>query len=1217
MFLIVSAFFMSASSFGQNQAIDFNGTTDYISFGNDTNLRLKKFTIECWFKITGPGIPVTTGGNGTYAVPLITKGRSESEDNNRDINYFIGIDSTTNVLVTDFEEGSAEINSGLNHPYYGTTILQNNTWYHVAMTFNGNQMSLYLNGQLEYTNGFGVGTQYESIQYNGVASGLNSFGTPKGFFRGTIDEVRIWNYDRDILEIQNGINVSMNGPVNGLVGCWGFNESSGNSVIDSSGNNITGIIYGSGFSRVAGAPMNIIINYKPDFPDVISPLNGDTCVPVNNTRLNVHAFDKGSDTLTVKFYGRPAFNSPPSFTIVPIPDTQHYTGELKDGTNEFLKNQISWIATNTSNRNISYATQLGDCVEHGHNGGNDIEWRRADTAFSYLEDPVTTGLPEGIPFSISVGNHDQTGIGNPNGNTTFFNQFFGFARFGSRSYYGGYYGNNYDNHFTLFSASGYDFIEVSLEFDPFVNMLVLNWADSILKAYPNRKAIVTSHYILELNSTFSFQGQAIFDNLKNNPNLFLLLCGHVHDEGLKRDTVNGRVITTVLSNYQTRSMGGNGWLKLLEFRPEMNKIFVKTYSTALDMFETDWDSEYIIDFGMTPEYQLLDSIIVLPGTEASMLWSGLQMDSAYEWYATVSDGRYEQMTDLIRFSTNNNEQVNLGSDITQCGGSVNIGTSDTNYTYLWSNGSTNSFITINQTGNYTITATSIAGNCSVKDEMLVTIHPIPDAYLGSDTTVCGFINLDAATAPTFNYLWQDGTTLPFFEASSSGLYSLFIEDTITGCNNSDTVTVIVNSLPLISLGNDSTQCGGIVSIGNTGFSYQYLWSTGDTTNYIDVANTGQYILTAIDPMNGCQNADSIYITINEIPDNDLGPDTAACGELLLSGLVGSNYQYLWNDGNTMLSIIATTSGWYSLLTIDSITGCQSYDSVQIIIHAFPEINLGQDIIHCGSEITIGTSDISNSYAWSTGETTPEISVFNSGNYIVTATSNVGSCVVTDTINVTINQLPVSVLVSDTASCFPVNLDAFIGSNYLYSWQNGLNASELLIDESGQYIVLIEDVNTGCAVSDTVDVVIYPKLQIELGDDINCSPCNFNISAGTGFNNYLWSTGATSNSINITSPGLYTVVVTDQNGCTARDSIMISTATEIYPNPITDHLVINFADGTQILKVEIYDESGKAISYAYEVTGNDWIISTVHFAKGVYFIKVTTNAFEKFYRVVKI
>jgi hypothetical protein len=1341
----------------QNSAINFNGTNDYISFGNDSNLRLEAFSVECWFKIAGPGTPVGTGTDGIYAVPLLTKGRGESDGDNRDMNYFLGIDSTTNLLVVDFEEGTGLLHPGLNHPTYGFTTLMQNVWYHVAITFDSNQMSIYLNGQLENSIAYGVRSQAQSIQRAGVATGITSTGLPGGFFNGTIDEVRVWNYARSIYEIQSYVNVAVTSPQPGLVGCWGFNEGSGNSVADSSGNNITGILYGSGFNWTAGAPLNLNVNYIPDAPSVISPLNGDTCVAVNNTQLIVNTNDVGNDTITVKYYGRPAFNSAPRFTIIPIPDTQHYTAEIKGGTLEGLKVQTNWIVANTAAKNICFATQLGDCTENGQNGGNDIEWRRADTAFSYLENPITTGLPDGVPYSICVGNHDQTGIGNPNGNTTFYNQYFGLARFGSRSYYGGYYGANFDNHFSLFTASGYDFIEVNLEYDPAANPLVLNWADSILKAYPNRRAIVTSHYFLNPDNTFGPQGQATFDHLNNNPNLFLLLCGHRPGEGFRTDTVNGNIIYTILSNYQSRPVGGNGWIKILEFQPELNKISVKTYSPLLDMYETDGDSEYTINYNMTPEYQLLDSVVVPAGSNASYLWSGLQMDAAYEWYAVVSDGKYEQTTDLIRFSTNNNEYISIGSDTTQCGGSISIGATDTNYTYVWSTGSTSPFITVTQTGNYTITATSIAGNCPVKDEVVVTINPIPDSYLGNDTTVCGSVNLTAQTASTFTYTWQDGSALPDFTAINSGTFSLLIQDSITGCFNSDTISLIVNPLPVLSLGNDSTQCGGSVLIGNASATYHYLWSTGDTTNYIAVDLSDHYILNAVDPVTGCQYADTIHVTINsipfldlgtdtivcgeltinapfdmnylyfwntgvtdsvisvvqsgnyslilqdsvtgcfisdtisvivnplpivnlgaditqcggfvnlgindpanyylwstgdttaeittdisgnyilnatniltgcfssdtidiiinEIPVNILGPDTAACGQILLTGTTGTNYQYLWSNGSTSQSIVTSVSGIYTLLITDSSTGCQNSDTVQTINYSYPIIDLGQDIIHCGDEITIGTTDLSNSYQWSTGATSPQIIVNNSGNYTITATSNIGSCVSRDTINVIINQLPVSLLANDTASCFPIYVNAFIGSDYLYSWQNGSNDPELFIQESGQFMITIEDANTGCLVNDTIDVEIFPIPVLDLGSDINCSQCNFIISAPAGFASYLWNNGEIGSSINISTPGLYTVAITDANGCTARDSIRIATTTEIYPNPITDHLVINFSDQSVILKVEIYDELGKAISYDYEIAGNDWIISTTHFAKGVYFVKVSTTGFEKFYRVVKI
>lgn len=187
-----------------------------------------------------------------------------------------------------------------------------------------------------------------------------------------------------------------------------------------------------------------------------------------------------------------------------------------------------------------------------------------------------------------------------------------------------------------------DFLEVSLEFDGASNPnpSVLNWADSILQAYPNRRAIVTSHYILNVDGSFGNQGQHIYDQLKDNPNLFMMLCAHLNNEYIRKDVFNGNTVYTILSNYQGRSYGGNGWLKILEFRPEINKVFVKTYSPYLNMYETDGNSEYTFDHAMTPAFQLLDSVIVTSGSEATYLWSGLQMASEYEWFAVTTDGVY-------------------------------------------------------------------------------------------------------------------------------------------------------------------------------------------------------------------------------------------------------------------------------------------------------------------------------------------------------------------------------------------------------------------------------------------------------------------------------------------------------------------------------------------------------------------------------------------------
>ncbi len=119
------------------------------------------------------------------------------------------------------------------------------------------------------------------------------------------------------------------------------------------------------------------------------------------------------------------------------------------------------------------------------------------------------------------------------GDTSFFNQFFGEDHFIGYDYYGGHYGTNNNNSFEFFSAGGMDFIIIHLEYDTTPSPAVLAWANNLLKTYPNHRAIVTSHWIVNtgFNATFSGQGKAIYDTLKTNANFFLMVCGHVGGEG--------------------------------------------------------------------------------------------------------------------------------------------------------------------------------------------------------------------------------------------------------------------------------------------------------------------------------------------------------------------------------------------------------------------------------------------------------------------------------------------------------------------------------------------------------------------------------------------------------------------------------------------------------------------------------------------------------------
>src|SRR6185503_6711092 len=162
----------------------------------------------------------------------------------------------------------------------------------------------------------------------------------------------------------------------------------------------------------------------------------------------------------------------------------------------------------------------GDCVNVA---AAQPQCDNADAANDILENPLTTGLTDGIPYGIAVGNHDQNRINqarsgaDENVTTQLYNQTFPKSRFQGRGYFGGQYplpgfADSMDNHYELFSAGGMDFIVFHLEWDDgncswpsngsvptgTLNTCqnVMVWMrDLLVNAYPNRRAIIASHLV--------------------------------------------------------------------------------------------------------------------------------------------------------------------------------------------------------------------------------------------------------------------------------------------------------------------------------------------------------------------------------------------------------------------------------------------------------------------------------------------------------------------------------------------------------------------------------------------------------------------------------------------------------------------------------------------------------------------------------------------------
>jgi hypothetical protein len=386
--------------------------------------------------------------------------------------------------------------------------------------------------------------------------------------------------------------------------------------------------------------VNVAVNQPPTIT-LSSPANLATGIGTGgNVTLTADVADPENQPLTVTFYGRPK-SAPvgPDFTLVTIPDTQFYSQNTNNRI-AFFNSQTNWIVTSKNTLNTQFVAHMGDMTQEYNT--IEAEFQRASAAMAFIEDPATTMLTHGIPWGGAPGNHD---IGS-GGNTSFWNQYFGLARWAGRPYFGGGFNGVSDNNYQFFSASGLDFIVINLAYNSNTagNQAVMDWADALLKAHPNRRAIVTSHWLIGTSfpptqAAWGGHGQALYDNLKDNPNLFLMLCGHIHGEGRRADVYEGRTVNTILQDYQSRANGGDSWLRYYVFSPANNTITAKTLQTTTGTFETDADSEFTLayDMGAPAPWTALGTVNASGGT-ASLNWTGVTGSTEYEWYAAVSDG---------------------------------------------------------------------------------------------------------------------------------------------------------------------------------------------------------------------------------------------------------------------------------------------------------------------------------------------------------------------------------------------------------------------------------------------------------------------------------------------------------------------------------------------------------------------------------------------------
>ncbi len=321
---------------------------------------------------------------------------------------------------------------------------------------------------------------------------------------------------------------------------------------------------------------------------------------------------------------------PAPFTLVILPDTQFYSLQYP----QIFTAQAKWIVDNKEEKSIVFVLHEGDIT---HNN-TESEWQNANESISILDDVV--------PYALAPGNHDSGRNGNTR-DTELFNTHFSLNRYQNLPTFGGVYEpDKMDNCYHLFSAGGVDWLILVLEFGPRDD--VLTWANQMVADNPGRQVIILTHTYLYSDDTLhgskashkwnphnyglaggtggANDGVEMWDKLvRLHENISFVINGHILNDGVGRLVSvgdHGNQVYQILANYQMLKDGGSGWLRLMEFVPELKKVSVKTYSPHLDQYNTHEQHEFELEENV--DFFDKSTTAVAPQSKLSNMWGDIK-----------------------------------------------------------------------------------------------------------------------------------------------------------------------------------------------------------------------------------------------------------------------------------------------------------------------------------------------------------------------------------------------------------------------------------------------------------------------------------------------------------------------------------------------------------------------------------------------------------------
>jgi large repetitive protein len=444
---------------------------------------------------------------------------------------------------------------------------------------------------------------------------------------------------------------------------------------------------------------------------------------------------------------------------------------------------------------------------------------------------------------------------------------------------------------------------------------------------------------------------------------------------------------------------------------------------------------------------------------------------------------------------------------------------------------------------------------------------------GACTACNGTATVNASNGqPPYKYLWSPGgQTTSTATGLCAGTYSVLVKDN-TGCFlNSNTYTVNVPTLTagtatISSTSNVNCKGGsnGSATAGITGGTgpFTYAWSNGNTSQTSTGLVAGNYTVVVKD-INACASTKTATITEPTAVTASVSVSNIACSgnPATASAMPGGGtpgYTYLWSPGGkTTQTASGLATGTYTVLVTDS-KGCTLSNMVNISITATPSViasstQTGCTVVKGTATATASGGPAPYTYFWSPGNQTTSVATgLSTGTYTITLT-NASGCTKTNTVSVTQTSSPSVTATSTQAGCTVANGTATANPSggtgtYTYVWLPGGKTTQTATGlTANNYTIILTD-NNGCTKTNTLSITSTAPPVASVSNVLQATCGNNSGSASAGSSGgipgyaYAWSPGGmTTQNITGLAAAVYTVTVTDMNGCTDTELANVTNA----------------------------------------------------------------------------